>query len=71
MLKHCRLFGSQDGDYARAEVAWYKEQMDEIDQLINDAKNKKKQEIDKVLSDITALKKDPTTEFLGEYSSSI
>lgn len=31
MLKNCRLFGTHDGDYARAEVAWYKEQMDEID----------------------------------------
>ena len=31
MLRNCRLFGSGDGDYATAEVAWYKEQMDEID----------------------------------------
>jgi len=25
MLKNCRLFGSGDGDFAKAEVAWYKE----------------------------------------------
>ena len=45
MLKNCRLFGSGDGDYATAEVAWYKEQMNEIDQLLIDAKEKKKEEI--------------------------
>ena len=71
MLKNCRLFGSQDGDYAKAEVAWYKEQMDEIDKLITDAKTKKKTEISAVLSDIEMLKKNPSAEFLGEYSTSI
>ena len=71
MLKNCRLFGSGDGDYAVAEVAWYKEQMNEIDQLLTDSKEKKKTEIEGVLSDIEALKTDPTAEFQGEYSSSI
>mgnify|MGYP000872821102 CR=1 FL=1 len=60
MLKNCRLFGSADGDYAVAEVAWYKGQMDEIDQLLMDSKNKKKTEISQVLEDMAALKKDPT-----------
>jgi hypothetical protein len=63
MLKNCRLFGSADGDYAKAEVAWYKEQMDEIDKLIIEAKTKKKTEIAAVLSDIEVLKKNPTAEF--------
>ena len=63
MLKNCRLFGSGDGDFAPAEVAWYKEQMDEIDNLINDSKEKKKAEIEGVLGDIEALKTDPTAEF--------
>lgn len=71
MLKNCRLFGTSDGDYARAEVAWYKEQMDEIDQLLTDSKDKKKAEIEGVLGDIETLKSDPTAEFQGEYSSSI
>ena len=71
MLKNCRLFGSGDGDYAKAEVAWYKGQMDEIDQLIDESKEKKKAEIEGVLSDIETLKADPTAEFQGEYSTSI
>ena len=71
MLKNCRLFGTSDGDYAVAEVAWYKEQMDEIDQLLNESKEKKKTEIEQVLGDMETLKQDPTAEFMGEYSSSI
>ena len=63
MLKNCRLFGSSDGDYAKAEVAWYKEQMDEIDQLLLESKEKKKSEIEGVLGDMETLKKDPTAEF--------
>ena len=71
MLKNCRLFGTSDGDYAVAEVAWYKGQMDDIDQLILEAKEKKKTEIEGVLGDIEALKTDPTAEFQTEYGSSI
>ena len=71
MLRNCRLFGTSDGDYAKAEVAWYKEQMDEIDSLLLESKEKKKTEIENVLADMDTLKKDPTAEFLGEYSSSI
>ena len=57
------MFGTSDGDYAEAEVAWYKGQMDEIDQLLLEAKEKKKTEIEGVLGDIEALKTDPTAEF--------
>ena len=71
MLKNCRLFDSGDGDYAVAEVAWYKEQMDEIDALIDKSKGEKKDEIEGVLGDMEALKKDPTAEFHTEYGSSI
>ena len=71
MLKNCRLFGTSDGDYATAEVAWYKEQMDEIDQLLLESKDKKKSEIEQILSDMNTLKANPSAEFLGEYSSSI
>ena len=37
--------------------------MDEIDQLLLEAKEKKKTEIEGVLGDIEALKTDPTAEF--------
>jgi len=45
--------------------------MDEIDQLLLESKEKKKSEIEGVLGDMETLKKDPTAEFQGEYSSSI
>ena len=57
MLKNCRLFGTSDGDYAKAEVAWYKEQMDESDSLLLESKEKKKTEIENVLADMDTLKK--------------
>ena len=45
--------------------------MDEIDNLLMESKEKKKSEIEGVLTDMNALKADPTAEFQGEYSSSI
>ena len=45
--------------------------MDDIDKLLTDSKENKKEEIEKVLADIETLKTDPTAEFQGEYSSSI
>jgi hypothetical protein len=40
MLNGCVLF-EKDGNYAVAEVAWYKGQMDEIDALIQECKAKR------------------------------
>lgn len=45
--------------------------MDEIDQLLIDAKASKKTEIEGVLEDMKALQNDPTAEFQTEYGSSI
>ena len=45
--------------------------MDEIDTVISESKTKRAEEIETVLNDINALKQDPTTEFLGEYNTSI
>ena len=70
MLKSCALIES-GGNYAEAEVAWYRGQMDEIDTVIAESKAKRAEEIEKILEDINALKKDPTAEFLGEYNTSI
>ena len=45
--------------------------MDDIDNLIIEAKETKKTEIEGVLGDIEALKTDPTAEFQVDYSTSI
>ena len=45
--------------------------MDDIDNLITEAKETKKTEIEGVLGDIEALKTDPTAEFQVDYSTSI
>ena len=44
MLKSCVLF-ENNGNYATAEVEWYRGQMDDIDKLIVESKDKKKEEI--------------------------
>ena len=70
MLKSCVLF-ENNGNYATAEVEWYRGQMDDIDKLIVESKDKKKEEIQNILDEMEQLKKDPTKEFMGEYSNSI
>ena len=70
MLKSCALI-ENGGNYAEAEVAWYRGQMDEIDTVITESKTKRAEEIETILEDMNALKKDPTADFLGEYNTSI
>ena len=36
MLDGCELFGDKNGNYAVAEIAWYKAQMNEIDQFLEE-----------------------------------
>ena len=70
MLKSCALIES-GGNYAEAEVAWYRGQMDEIDNIITESKTKRAEETEKVVEDMNALKKDPTADFNVEYNTSI
>ena len=44
MLKNCQLFENL-GNYAVEEVAWYRGQMDDIDKLIEESKQKRKENI--------------------------
>jgi hypothetical protein len=44
MLKNCQLF-ENFGNYAVEEVAWYRGQMDDIDRLIEESKQKRKENI--------------------------
>ena len=70
MLKNCILF-ENGGIYSIEEVAWYRDQMDEIDKLLAESKLKRKESMTTVEADIERLKKDPSAEFKGEYSNSI
>ena len=70
MLRSCTLFDN-GGNYAQAEVDWYRGQMNEIDKLIYESEEQRKVEIEKVVGDMDALKKDPTAEFSTEYKTSI
>lgn len=70
MLESCTLF-EKDGNYSVDEVAWYRGQMDEIDKLITESKEKKEDEIKTIVEETEQLKKDPTYEFKSEYDNSI
>lgn len=70
MLNGCVLF-EKDGNYAVAEVAWYKGQMDEIDALITECKSKRAETMDEYAERMETLLKDPTAEFNTAYGDSI
>jgi hypothetical protein len=62
MLKGCELF-AKGGNYATEEIAWYKKQMDEIDQLIEECKAKRAETMTEYAERMETLLKDPTAEF--------
>ena len=70
MLQNC-VFFEAGGNYAVEEVAWYRGQMDDIDKLLTESKLKRKEAMATVETDIERLKKDPSAEFKGAYSSQI
>ena len=71
MLKGCVLFGKEGGNYAVAEIAWYKGQMDEIDNLIRECKTKRAETMEEYAERMETLLKDPTAEFNTAYGDSI
>ena len=70
MLKDCQLF-SNGGNYAEAEVAWYRGQMDDIDKIIDECKDKRLEQKEHINNEIALLQKDPTHEFKLAYADSI
>lgn len=70
MLKDCQLF-SNGGNYAEAEVEWYRGQMNEIDKLIEDCKEKRVDHVEVMNEEIGKLQMDPTHNFSLAYTDSI
>ena len=44
MLKHCTLF-ELGGNYSVEEIEWYRDQMNDIDKLIEESKTKRNENI--------------------------
>jgi len=70
MLKACVLF-KKGGNYAEAEIDWYRGQMDDIDKMIEECKTERQERANTITEDMATLQKDPTAEFHGAYSGSI
>ena len=58
MLKSCPLF-ADGGNYSEIEIEWYREQMDEIDQLFTEMIEKRKEQMLTINEQTAQLKKDP------------
>lgn len=71
MLSGCTLFGESGGNYAKAEIAWYKGQMDQIDELILECRAKRAGTQEEYAERMETLLKDPTAEFNTAYGDSI
>jgi len=70
MLAGCILF-ENEGNYDKAEVEWYRVQMNDIDKTIEECKDERNLVMEQMSENMAALLKDPSTEFQGAYSDSI
>lgn len=66
MLSQCQLFEA-GGNYSQDEVAWYRGQMDEINQMITKAKEERLEKVNELAAEIERLKVDPEAEFTEQY----
>lgn len=70
MLAGCKLF-EDGGNYDKNEVEWYREQMTQIDKIIEDCKEERKLVMEQMSENMAALLKDPSSEFQSAYGESI
>ena len=70
MLSQCQLFEA-GGNYSEDEVAWYKSQMNEINEMITKAKEERLEKVNELATEIERLKVEPETEFTEQYKSNI
>ena len=68
MLKSCQLF-NQGGDYSEREIDWYKNQMSEIDEMLQNFQKEKEQEIEEINERLKASLKEPYESFEEEYKT--
>ena len=68
MLKSCQFF-NQGGDYSEREIEWYKNQMNEIDEMLQNFQKEKGQEIEEINEKLKALLNEPYESFEEEYKT--
>lgn len=70
MLNQCQLFEA-GGNYSEDEVAWYRGQMDDINEMIINAKEERLEKVTELAAQIERLKVEPVEEFFGSYKQNI
>lgn len=70
MLKSCQLFDN-GGNYSEQEIEWYRQQMDEINDMLQNFRKEKEQELNDVDGRMKNSLKEPYEEFEGEYKSGV
>jgi pentatricopeptide repeat protein len=70
MLASCQLF-ENNGNYDTAEIEWYQNQMDEINQMVVTCKEKRLEKVTEIIEEMKRLGVEPEVAFNGEYKHSI
>lgn len=70
MLSQCQLFEA-GGNYSEDEVAWYRGQMNEINEMITKAKEERLEKVNELATEIERLKVEPEAEFTEQYKNNI
>lgn len=70
MLNQCQLFEA-GGNYSEDEVSWYRGQMEDINQMINTAKEERLEKVNELADQIARLKVEPVEHFFGAYKQNI
>lgn len=70
MLNSCVLF-ENGGNYDQREVDWYREQMKEINETIEQTKKERDEKLKEVVEEMAKLMKEPNESFEKDYQGSI
>lgn len=71
MLSGCLLFEKQGGNYSKQEVAWYREQMKDINEMIQKCKEERVEKQKDLQLRMEKLIKEPVEKFEKDYKGSI
>jgi hypothetical protein len=71
MLDQCVVFEKRGGSYSEAEVAWYRGQMREINDMIVQARQEREAKMKEIHAQMELLIREPLDRFEKDYKGSI
>ena len=70
MIKNCQLF-ENGGNYDEREVEWYRNQMSEINDMVDKSKVDRQDKVKELIAEMEKLMKEPYQQFEKDYKASI